>query len=57
VGMPWDGDHRAAYAVIEDDRVERRRVEYDWEASVAAVRERVGELPARRMELARFQVD
>jgi hypothetical protein len=24
---------------------------------VAAVRERVGELPARRMELARFQVD
>jgi diadenosine tetraphosphatase ApaH/serine/threonine PP2A family protein phosphatase len=57
VGMPWDGDHRAAYAVIEDDRVERRRVEYDWAASVAAVRERVGELPARRMELARFQVD
>ena len=44
--MPWDGDHRAAYAVIEDDRVERRRVDYDWEASVAAVRERVGELPA-----------
>jgi diadenosine tetraphosphatase ApaH/serine/threonine PP2A family protein phosphatase len=57
VGMPWDGDHRAAYAVIDGDRVERRRVEYDWEASVAAVRERVGELPARRMELARFEVD
>ena len=57
VGMPWDGDRRAAYAVIDGDRVERRRVEYDWEASVAAVRERVGELPARRMELARFQVD
>jgi diadenosine tetraphosphatase ApaH/serine/threonine PP2A family protein phosphatase len=57
VGMPWDGDHRAAYAVIEGDRVERRRVEYDWQASVAAVRERVGELPARRMELASFQVD
>jgi predicted phosphodiesterase len=57
VGMPWDGDHRAAYAVIDDDRVNRRRVEYDWQASVAAVRDRVGELPARRMELARFQVD
>lgn len=57
VGMPWDGDHRAAYAVIDADRLELRRVEYDWEASVAAVRERVGELPARRMELARFQVD
>lgn len=56
VGMPWDGDHRAAYAVVDGDRIEHRRVEYDWEASVAAVRERVGELPARRMELARFDV-
>ena len=56
VGMPWDGDHRAAYALIEGDRVEQRRVEYDWKASVAAVREGVGELPARRMELARFDV-
>src|SRR4051794_11810399 len=56
VGMPWDGDHRAAYAVMDGDSVDCRRVEYDWEASVAAVRERVGELPARRMELARFDV-
>jgi putative phosphoesterase len=56
VGMPWDEDHRAAYAVIDGDRVERRRVDYDWEASVAAVREQVGELAARRMELARFDV-
>jgi predicted phosphodiesterase len=57
VGMPWDGDHRAAYAVVDDQSVELRRVEYDWQASVAAVRDRVGELPARRMELARFDVD
>jgi predicted phosphodiesterase len=57
VGMPLDGDHRASYAVIDGDRVEHRRVEYDWEASVAAVREQVGEIPARRIELARFQVD
>jgi diadenosine tetraphosphatase ApaH/serine/threonine PP2A family protein phosphatase len=57
VGMPWDGDHRAAYALIADDRVEQRRVDYDWQKSVAAVRDWVGELPARRMELARFQVD
>ena len=55
--MPWDGDHRAAYAVIDDDRVEQRRVDYDWQTAVAAVRDWVGELPARRMELARFQVD
>ena len=57
VGMPLDGDHRAAYAVIDGDRVQRRRVEYDWQASADAVRDRVGELPARRIELARFQVD
>ena len=56
VGMPWDGDHRAAYAVLDGGKVECRRVEYDWEAAVAAVRERVGELPARRMELARFDI-
>jgi diadenosine tetraphosphatase ApaH/serine/threonine PP2A family protein phosphatase len=57
VGMPLDGDHRAAYAVVHDDgRVERRRVKYDWQTSVAAVRDWVGELPARRMELARFDV-
>jgi putative phosphoesterase len=58
VGMPLDGDHRAAYAVVhEDGRVEQRRVEYDWQTSANAVRERVGELPARRIELSRFQVD
>jgi putative phosphoesterase len=57
VGMPWDGDHRAAYAVIDGDRLEHRRVKYDWQASAAAIRERVGELPARRVELARFDVD
>jgi diadenosine tetraphosphatase ApaH/serine/threonine PP2A family protein phosphatase len=57
VGMPWDGDHRAAYATIDGDLVEQRRVEYDWRASAQAVRERVGDLPARRIELARFDVD
>ena len=57
VGMPWDGDHRAAYAVIDGDRLEHRRVKYDWQASAAAIRERVGELPARRVELARFDVN
>ena len=57
VGMPWDGDHRAAYALVDDDGgVELRRVEYDWRASARAVRERVGELPAQRLEAARFDV-
>ncbi len=53
--MPWDGDHDAAYAVMHDDgRIELRRVAYDWRAAAQAVRERVGELPARRIEQARF---
>jgi diadenosine tetraphosphatase ApaH/serine/threonine PP2A family protein phosphatase len=57
VGMPLDGDHRAAYALLHDDgSVEMRRVEYDWRASVRAVREQVGDLPADRIEQARFDV-
>jgi diadenosine tetraphosphatase ApaH/serine/threonine PP2A family protein phosphatase len=57
VGMPLDGDHRAAYAVVhEDGRVEPRRAEYDWRESARAVREAVGELPAKRIEQSRFDV-
>jgi diadenosine tetraphosphatase ApaH/serine/threonine PP2A family protein phosphatase len=57
VGIPLDGDRRAAYAVLHGDgRLELRRVEYDWRASAAAVRDRVGELPAKRIEQARFDV-
>lgn len=57
VGMPLDGDHRAAYALLhDDDRVELRRVEYDWRGSAAAVRDQVGELPAERIEQSRFDV-
>ena len=38
VGMPLDGDTRAAYALLHHDgRVEHRRVEYDAAASAAAV--------------------
>jgi diadenosine tetraphosphatase ApaH/serine/threonine PP2A family protein phosphatase len=55
VGLPFDGDHRAAYALVHDDgRVELRRIEYDWRSSAEAARERAGELPARRLEQARF---
>jgi len=46
VGMPFDGDHRAAYAVLHDDgTVELRRVAYDHGASAAALRERYGDAP------------
>jgi diadenosine tetraphosphatase ApaH/serine/threonine PP2A family protein phosphatase len=61
VGMPFDGDHRAAFALVHDDgRIEHRRVAYDHAASAVAVRERLGEageLPARRIELASFVTD
>jgi predicted phosphodiesterase len=41
VGMPFDGDHRAAYALLRDDgEIEQRRVQYDWERTAAALRER-----------------
>lgn len=58
VGMPFDGDPRAAYAVVHDDgSVEHRRVEYDHQASADAIRERIGpagEQAARRVERASF---
>lgn len=62
VGMPFDGDARAAYALIAADgrEVEHRRVEYDHRAAAVAVRERHGdwaETVARRIELARIDVD
>jgi putative phosphoesterase len=34
VGQPRDGDPRAAYAVIEDGKIELKRVEYDIEAAI-----------------------
>jgi predicted phosphodiesterase len=44
VGMPLDGDHRAAYALVDDGgELELRRVGYDHEASARAVSERFGE--------------
>ena len=56
VGMPWDGDPRAAYAMLPSDgSVVHRRVAYDHRASADAVRERLGdagEVPARRIERA-----
>ncbi len=62
VGMPFDGDPRAAYAVIhDDDIVEHRRVAYDHTASARAVADRFGpaawaDTVARRIELSRPDV-
>jgi diadenosine tetraphosphatase ApaH/serine/threonine PP2A family protein phosphatase len=58
VGMPFDGDPRAAYALVAPGGdVELRRVAYDHERSAAAVRERFpgfGETVARRIRSAAF---
>ncbi|MEA2233588.1 MAG: hypothetical protein QOD83_3404 [Solirubrobacteraceae bacterium] len=46
VGMPFDGDHRAAYALLAPDgTIEHRRVAYDHAAAVVALRERYGAAP------------
>jgi diadenosine tetraphosphatase ApaH/serine/threonine PP2A family protein phosphatase len=60
VGMPFDGDPRAAYAVLADDgRIEHRRVEYDHGAAAERVRgigEEWSEVVARRIERATMDV-
>ena len=60
VGMPFDGDPRAAYALLhEDGRIEHRRVGYDHAASAARVRgsgEGWTEVVARRIEQARMDI-
>jgi diadenosine tetraphosphatase ApaH/serine/threonine PP2A family protein phosphatase len=60
VGMPFDGDPRAAYALLHDDgRIDHRRVAYDHLASAERVRS-VGEDWSRvvgdRVEHARMNV-
>jgi diadenosine tetraphosphatase ApaH/serine/threonine PP2A family protein phosphatase len=37
VGLPKDGDPRAAYAVYRDGRIELRRVSYDTERAAARI--------------------
>ena len=58
VGMPFDGDPRAAWAILHDDgQIEHRRVPYDHQAAARAVRAlggRWSETVARRIEQARF---
>ena len=60
VGMPFDGDTRAGYALVgSDGEIELRRVGYDHGASATAARERFpqfGETVARRITLASFDV-
>jgi diadenosine tetraphosphatase ApaH/serine/threonine PP2A family protein phosphatase len=61
VGMPFDGDTRASYALLREPGgiPETRRIAYDHEAAAAAVRERFDragwtETIARRIVTAKF---
>jgi diadenosine tetraphosphatase ApaH/serine/threonine PP2A family protein phosphatase len=60
VGMPFDGDARAAYALLTDDgRIEHRRVAYEHAPAAQAVAARFGpgewtDAVARRIATARF---
>ena len=59
VGMPLDGDHRAAYALVDGDgAVEQppRGLRLAGAPSPRGARAASGELPARRIEQARFDV-
>lgn len=62
VGMPFDGNPRAAYAVLDDDGlIHRRRVRYDHASAARRVRavaggERWGEVVGQRIERAVFVV-
>jgi predicted phosphodiesterase len=58
VGLPFDGDRRAAYALIDENGgIELRRVGYDSDAAARETRARMGELgewTALRLETASF---
>jgi predicted phosphodiesterase len=60
VGLPFDGDTRAAYALVHADHtVEHRRVEYDHTSVAERVRgfaEPWSDVVARRIEQARMDV-
>jgi putative phosphoesterase len=49
IGQPRDGDPRASYAVIEDNRVELKRVEYDVEATIRGIQESSLPEPAKAL--------
>jgi diadenosine tetraphosphatase ApaH/serine/threonine PP2A family protein phosphatase len=61
VGLPWDGDTRAAYATLDDesDTITLHRVEYDVEAAAVALDDLGApwaDATAQRLRTARFDV-
>ena len=59
VGLPRDGDPRAAFAIIEGNKIELKRVEYPIEQTVARIEEmpwprRAKEITASVLRLGRL---
>jgi putative phosphoesterase len=59
VGLPRDGDPRAGYAVIEDDKIEMKRVPYRIEETIARIEDmpwprRAKEIMAQTLQLGRL---
>jgi diadenosine tetraphosphatase ApaH/serine/threonine PP2A family protein phosphatase len=55
VGLPLDGDRRAAWAVLHDDSVELRRVAYDVEAAIEGLQARYPEAGWTKFALERLR--
>ncbi|MGZ4182683.1 MAG: metallophosphoesterase family protein [Solirubrobacteraceae bacterium] len=56
VGLPLDGDARAAYALAHGDgSIEHRRVDYDRDAAIAQLEERFGDLAWAQRSIRRLQ--
>jgi diadenosine tetraphosphatase ApaH/serine/threonine PP2A family protein phosphatase len=56
VGLPLDGDARAAYALAHGDgSIEHRRVDYDRDAAIAALQERFGDVAWAQRSVRRLQ--
>jgi predicted phosphodiesterase len=56
VGLPFDGDWRSAWAILDGDEVELRRTEYDRDSVIVGLREcdmPVAETTIRRLREAR----
>lgn len=56
VGLPFDGDQRAAYTIAYDDgSVEQRRVAYDPQGAIDALGERFGDAPWAQRSITRLR--
>jgi diadenosine tetraphosphatase ApaH/serine/threonine PP2A family protein phosphatase len=56
VGLPLDGDARAAYALVHDDGlIELRRVEYDRDLAIGGLQDRFGDVGWAQRSVRRLQ--